>query len=97
MNSEQQELLRCKGCSRRTHPYYVKKYHGYCLECSNCGVPERDDQIAALKEEVDLVLYFLNHLGYIEHSGSVSSSSFLTTAGRELRRWANDPEANVED
>ena len=46
---------------------------------------------------VDLILYFLNHLGYIEHSGSVSSSSYLTTAGRELRRWTNDPEANVED
>ena len=52
MNDEQ-NYQRCKGCSRRTHPYYVKKYHGYCLECSNCGVPERDDQIAALKEEVE--------------------------------------------
>lgn len=39
----------CKGCKRKTHPAYVKRYGGYCLECSNAGVPERDDEIARLR------------------------------------------------
>ncbi len=38
---------------------------------------------------VELVLYLLDHMGYVEHSGSVSSSAWLTAKGEELREWAN--------
>lgn len=39
---------------------------------------------------VELILYFLDHLGYIEHSGAVSSSAWLTESGEELREWARE-------
>lgn len=62
---------------------------------NSCGSPYTD--LAAFMEvmtthsdsAVELVLYFLDHLGYVEHSGSVSSSAWLTAKGEELREWAN--------
>ena len=39
----------CRGCKRPAHPHYAKKYHGYCLDCANCGVDERDERIAELE------------------------------------------------
>lgn len=44
--------LKCKGCLCDNHPLYHKKYDGYCFDCHNHGVPERDDRIAALAEQV---------------------------------------------
>ncbi len=38
---------------------------------------------------VELVLYLLDHMGYVEHGGSVSSSAWLTGKGEKLREWAN--------
>lgn len=43
----------CKGCGQKNHPYYDKRYHGYCLDCSNCGVPDRDDKIAEMSSRLN--------------------------------------------
>ena len=40
-------------------------------------------------DAVELILYLLDHLDYVGHTGSVSSSSYLTESGIELREWAN--------
>ncbi len=45
------EILTCRGCRRQNHPIYARKYHGYCLECSNAGVPELRDELEALRAE----------------------------------------------
>lgn len=42
-------MLVCKNCLRSNHPHYDKKYGGYCLECSNAGVPELAARAAALE------------------------------------------------
>lgn len=42
---------RCKACGGECHPYFAKKYHGYCLECSNAGAPEKDELIDELRKE----------------------------------------------
>lgn len=39
----------CKNCKRDTHPHFIKRYHGYCLECDNAGAPEKDERIAELE------------------------------------------------
>lgn len=44
---------KCKGCKRETHPAYLSRYDGYCLDCENTGVPERDERIAELESECD--------------------------------------------
>lgn len=46
------EQTLCKGCYRQTHPAYLDRYDGYCLDCSNQGVDERDERIAALESEL---------------------------------------------
>lgn len=38
--------LNCKGCGREAHPAYLERYGSYCLDCSNQGVPERDQQLS---------------------------------------------------
>lgn len=42
----------CKNCKRENYPPYVRKYHGYCFDCWNLGVPEFVDEIAALRAVV---------------------------------------------
>ena len=44
--------LTCRNCKRDNHPSYDKKYGGYCLDCFNAKVPEKDDQIAELYTEI---------------------------------------------
>jgi len=46
----------CKGCKADNHPAYDKRYGGYCLDCHNAGVPERDDQTSELTEQRDELL-----------------------------------------
>ena len=42
--------LICKNCRLPNH--YGSKYLGYCLECSNAGAPEKDDETDRLKARV---------------------------------------------
>lgn len=37
----------CKNASHRheCHPYYAKKYDGYCLECANAGIPDLIEEL----------------------------------------------------
>lgn len=42
----------CKGCNRDTHPSYMARYGGYCLECENAGVPHYLEQIDGLQGEL---------------------------------------------
>ncbi len=41
----------CKGCKQETHPAYLSRYGGYCLDCSNAGVPELMEQIDGMEGE----------------------------------------------
>ena len=43
----------CKNCRKPTHPTYIRKYHGFCLECSNAGVDELLAAMDQLKAEVE--------------------------------------------
>ena len=45
-------LEACKNCQKPTHPTYIRKYHGFCLECSNAGVDEMQAAMDELKAEV---------------------------------------------
>lgn len=40
----------CKNCKCVTHPAYLARYDGYCLDCDNAGVPEKDAVIGELLE-----------------------------------------------
>ena len=42
------EQPRCVNCHQPTHPHYIHKYGGYCLECENAGVPALKEQIAEM-------------------------------------------------
>ena len=42
-------IIVCKNCLTAVHPAYVKRYDGYCLDCSNAGVPDKDEEIEGLK------------------------------------------------
>ena len=45
----------CKNCHQPTHPHYIHKYGGYCLDCANAGVPELRERITELEmEKVEL-------------------------------------------
>lgn len=41
----------CKNCQCELHLGYARKYHGYCSDCDNAGVPELQDKIAALERD----------------------------------------------
>ena len=41
----------CKGCKQVTHPAYTYRYGGYCLDCSNQGVPGLHEEIDGLQGE----------------------------------------------
>jgi hypothetical protein len=61
------ETLKCKGCSRANHPHYNRKYHGYCLDCANAGVPDLRDRIEELEAEVASLR--ANQAGCVDVSG----------------------------
>jgi hypothetical protein len=67
-----------------------------CFSSENsCGSPYVDlSAVSKVREKygdaVELIAYFLDHLGYAEHSGSVMCSQSLTDKGEELRDWANN-------
>ena len=57
-------IASCKGCSGPCHAAYVKKCDGYCFECWNRGVPERDElreENARLKARIAELLKETNH------------------------------------
>ncbi len=41
--------MTCKNCNDELHAAHAIKYGGYCLGCSNMGVPEKDAEIARLR------------------------------------------------
>lgn len=43
--------MKCRNThyDHECHPYYAKKYHGYCRECEAAGVPEFIDQLRAVQ------------------------------------------------
>jgi hypothetical protein len=45
------ELRQCRNTysPHLCHPYYAKKYDGYCSDCVNAGVPELIDRVRELK------------------------------------------------
>ena len=43
----------CKNCHQPTHPHYIHKYGGYCLDCSNAGVRELRERIAELEAKAE--------------------------------------------
>lgn len=43
----------CRHCKRDCHPYFYRKYDGFCLECSNAGVPDLLDKIAELERKIE--------------------------------------------
>lgn len=51
----------CKGCRQPTHPSYIDRYGGYCLDCDNAGVSERDEQIENLKQENERLAKLAQH------------------------------------
>ncbi len=50
--SAAREPIICRNTSYRHEciAYYARKYDGYCLDCSNAGVPELQDRIADLAD-----------------------------------------------
>ena len=42
----------CKNCKRTTHPAYLRKYGGYCLDCSNAGIQDKDEEIIELRNKL---------------------------------------------
>ena len=46
----------CKNCRRDTDFRFLRKYGGYCLDCSNAGAPEKDDEILALRMALRSIL-----------------------------------------
>jgi len=44
--------MNCKSCNIDLHPYYQKKYDGYCLNCINAGSAEKDEQISKLERQL---------------------------------------------
>jgi hypothetical protein len=52
--------LLCKNARYRhhAHPYYFKKYGGYCLECANAGVPDLIERIENWRAWVAKIIGF---------------------------------------
>ena len=41
----------CSNCKQETHPAYLARYGGLCLDCSNAGVEDLTERIAALEAD----------------------------------------------
>ena len=50
--NDKEAISPCKNCGQPTHPNHIHKYGGYCLDCSNAGVPELRERIEELEAEV---------------------------------------------
>lgn len=50
------EQTPCKNCKKQTHPHFLRKYKGYCLECNNAGVPEFLDEREAMRAAIRLLI-----------------------------------------
>lgn len=42
----------CKGCKQPTHPSYIARYGGYCLDCENAGVPDLMEELDGTRGEL---------------------------------------------
>lgn len=80
--------LICKGCGHENHPVYHRKYEGYCLQCSNAGVDERDDKIAELEARLaraeDAARQLMTRLCA---AGALSRSSVKAVYAASKRQW----------
>lgn len=48
---------KCKHCPQQN--YHGQRYGGYCLDCSNCGVPELVDANDALRHHLQVAVDWL--------------------------------------
>ena len=51
-------ITACKNCLTPVHPAYLERYAGYCLDCSNAGVPGKDKEIAELRRVLAYILHY---------------------------------------
>jgi hypothetical protein len=72
----------CKGCKRATHPAYLSRYDGYCLDCSNQGVPELHEEIERLESRLLTAEQMVVAL-----EGLVSDT--LPTTAAEMMAWSD--------
>ena len=52
----------CKGCGQPCHPYYVRRYGGYCLDCANSGVDVAHDRIREAESQLTAIRDLLTPL-----------------------------------
>jgi hypothetical protein len=45
---------KCKNTryDHECHPHYARKYNGYCLDCENAGIPERDEELDRVRAQL---------------------------------------------
>lgn len=88
---ENPQDLKCKGCKRETHPAYLDRYDGYCLDCSNAGVPERDEEIEKLERDASAMAMTIRDLrdefGSLRYHADRLRNGKLTVASSAFGKW----------
>ena len=76
--------LKCRNCERAN--YYGNKYSGYCLDCWNAGVVEKDGEICDLRDAIRLMIGRREHRRWFEVTQEEVDS--WVEEVRELKRKA---------
>lgn len=59
--------VKCRHCSRDSHPFWMNKYNGLCIECSRAGIGELLDRISELESQLGArpATRYVHPCGYI--------------------------------